>query len=353
MITLEPDKKGEALDEVIDEFLDDDILEAEFEVEEINVDAEIEKLSREHYEFLRNDELGRYLAELEQFPRITAEEEIKLATLVQAGIKAKEALTVDNQDELTPIIKAGQAARERFINANYKLVVSIAKRFFWGSTASMSKLDIIQSGNLGLMKAVDRYDPTKGFKFSTYATNWIMQVIRRDLMNVGATIRIPIHIQDNINRIYRLEKQFGPLPIADLATRLQLSERKIERLIDIKDKSAIVYIDNPKHDLFEESTLMIEAIASEVLPPDKVNDLANVEATLYEVLSNRLTDREHYIINRRYGLSHGLPATLEVIGDELGLTRERVRQIESKAMFKLRSYRSQEILKSLVKDLQD
>lgn len=345
MITTEVTK-----DELVEDELDNDIFDEEvFEVIDID-EEELSDFTRLS-DYPSSTEMSLYLAEIGQFPRISADDEIRLSNLVQAGIKAKEQLTDDNHSELSPIILAGQSAREQLINANYRLVIAVAKRFFWRRTASFTIMDIVQSGNLGLMKAVDKFDTEQGVRFSTYATYWIAQSVRREIANNSAVIRIPIHVQDWLSKIHRLEQEENLYSPAELAVRLDLSEHKVEHLLHIRDTARTGCLDRNTNrlDIEPDENILMDAIASPVLAPDKVEQLSQLESGLQDVLSNRLTDREYYIIVRRFGLRDGKRLTLEVLGEELGLTRERIRQIEHKAMFKLRGTRTQNILKDLIR----
>ena len=294
-----------------------------------------------------NSEITQYLIDINKFPRLSAIDEIELAKLIQAGIEAKARLTELNKDELTPIIQAGQQARETFINANYKLVVALSRPYYKACTATLTFLDIIQSGNLGLMHAVDKFDPTRGLRFSTFATWWIKQRIRRTLQDEATTVRVPVHVQDWLSKIYQLEQKAGAkLSPEYLAEVLGLTPLKVIRYLQIRGAMSIVYLDRETTVNTEDPTALLDLVPSEVLPPDVIYQIDELEEVINEVLSRKLTDREQYIVTRRFGLKDGIPATLETLGTEFKLTRERIRQIESSAMRKLRSPRIQAELKS-------
>ncbi len=348
MVTLDAVKKDD-VEEVLDDLLDDDFLDDDDFSDISDVDeSEFEQEFSNGRAYSATTELGQYMLDINKYSRISADEEIKLARLVQAGVLAKDQLTEDNQAELTPTIEAAKFARDQFISANYKLVVAIAKRFFYKCTPTFTHMDVIQSGNLGLMKAVDRFDPDKGFKFSTYATYWITQSIRREIANLSTNIRLPIHIQDILSKIYQLKNEHN-MSTEEIAKALGLTIAKVERLMLVHNLSQVARLDKNVSDE-DDPTALLDFIVSDVPAPDKAQVLADREADLHTILSNRLTDREYYILVMRYGLRDGKAHTLETIGLALGVTRERVRQIESRAMTKLRSYRTQERLRRLVQN---
>jgi RNA polymerase primary sigma factor len=354
MVTLDEIKK-EDLEEEEDVVIDDlDELDAELdelddldiEVEEgldiadIDIDSEVSTVAKSY-----KDDIGQYLDEIDHFPRLSREDEIELAKVIKAGIEAKGILTKDNEAELLPIINAGNTARDKFINANYKLVVAVAKRFMRACSASLTFLDIIQYGNLGLMTAVDRFDHTLGFKFSTYASYWIQQRIRREIINTSRTIRIPVHIHDWLAKIHNCRQQYPQISMAEMAEILETTVDRLDRLLHIQDNMGMVYLDQGRSDGDGEETSLLEFIASPSLSPAEINKIKELDNYVFEVLSTRLTDREQYIISRRFGLTDSKPATLEVLGKEFGVSRERIRQIESKAMRKLKSERVQQELR--------
>jgi len=339
--------KNEVVEDLDDDFLDatleDDLenLLEDFEEEQVNIS---EPVVNRH----PNTSFGRYLNDIEQFDRISPEQEIELSKLVQAGLMAKAELTDDNKTELLPIIQAGDKAREDFINANYRLVIAIAKKYQGAITPALTMMDLIQSGNLGLMTAVERYDYTKGWKFSTYATYWIKQALRRDLANTAQTIRIPVHVHDWLSRIHGLEVRYGDLATPEfLAETIELPLWKIEKLLRIRAEMGIIYLDR-KLPVSEEDTPLMDLISSPVLSPEQVELESTLQKYLMTILNKLLTDRELYIITRRYGLLDNKPRTLESISHEFGLTRERIRQIEANAMRKLKRNIVQKELRDII-----
>lgn len=275
----------------------------------------------------RSGELSQYIHDIEQYKLISQDEEIELAKLICAGKESTD----------PAIIAAGLQAREKFINANYRLVIAIAKNYRNSCSPAITFLDLIQVGNMGLMKSVDRFDYTKGLKFSTYATWWIRQHIKRDILNNAHTIRVPVHIQEWLSKITRLEHQHGDLTPIELAELLGLSEHKVMKLLHVRDDMKMVYLDRDIPTADDSLTPLLEMIPSEILPPDLAHKLEERDQYLYDLMDSKLTDREFYILAKRFGLVDDKPATLEMVGQELGITRERVRQVEEKALRKLKT----------------
>jgi len=337
-------------DEVVED-LEDELEEEleEFELENFSVGEDI--VEETTFTGAYYNELSQYLQDIEHFPRLSSDEEIDLAKKIEAGNIARALLASEytslDTGELRRTVAAGDAAREKFINANYKLVVSIAKRYFKKVTASITILDIVQSGNLGLIKAVDRYDYTKGFKFSTFATWWIRQHINRDFLNEAYTIRLPIHMHELLSKIRRLRGQNELITVEELAEALNISENKVTRLLQIQDGMIVAYLDRQVLSTEDGFTSLLDLLPSEILPPDLINNQQDRDNGLFKIMAKRLTDREHYVLTRRFGLIDNKPATLEIIGADLGITRERVRQIESRAINKLRAPRIYAELKDL------
>jgi RNA polymerase primary sigma factor len=260
------------------------------------------------------DATGQYLHDIGSRPLLCAEEEQRMAMQIKAG----------NED-----------VRRQFIEANLKLVVSVAKRY---QGRGLALEDLIQEGNLGLMRAVEKFDSAKGYKFSTYAFWWIRQAITRAIADQGRTIRLPVHLGDKLNRLkkssLRLQQELGRSPTAEeLAEHMGISAESVQELTKVSQEP--VSLDLPLHagqdlDLSD----VIEDRAA-LAPPDVASHLALTE--LVEDLLERLTERERAVLSLRYGLADGRSRTLEEVGKAFQLTRERIRQIEARALSKLRA----------------
>ena len=281
-----------------------------------------------------------YLTDIGRYPLLTKHDEARLAQAAEAGRDARAELTAEGTHsparvrELRRAVRTGDAAVETFVNGNLRLVVSIAKRYQF---ADLPLLDLVQEGNLGLIHAVEKFDWRKGFKFSTYATWWIRQAITRGIANGGRTIRLPVHASDLLTQTLksraRLEARLGRRPsVSELAADLEVSA---ERVVDILRHAATPSSlseplghdsDAELGDILEDRGALSppEAAAAALLP----GEVARMLVTLDE--------RERAIIRLRFGLDRGDPRTLEEVGVFFGLTRERIRQIEARAMSKLR-----------------
>jgi RNA polymerase primary sigma factor len=278
-----------------------------------------------------------YLREIGRVPLLTAEEEVELAKAIEAGLFAEDRLCVPGvrrvQPDLEELVWEGVRAKQRLIEANLRLVVSIAKRYVG---RGMLFLDLIQEGNLGLIRAVEKFDYTKGYKFSTYATWWIRQAITRAIADQARTIRIPVHMVETINKLVRVQRQLHqdlgrePAP-EEIALEMDLP---VDRVVDIQRiaqepvslQSPIGEEDSDLGDFIEDADAVVPMEAAAfIMLQDQLDDIL---ATLSE--------REQRIIQLRFGLSDGHPRTLEEVGREFGVTRERIRQIESKTLAKLR-----------------
>jgi RNA polymerase primary sigma factor len=294
------------------------------------------------------DPVRMYLKEIGKFPLITGEEEVRLAQRIEAGLEAHSQLAALEEkygegvtipaDERRPLertVADGLVAKGQLTNANLRLVVSIAKRYRKGA---MQFLDLIQEGNIGLMRAVDKFDWTKGFKFSTYATWWIRQSITRAIADQGRTIRIPVHMVETINKVLRVQRQMlqelGREPtIEELSIKLEdMSPEKVRDILKINQDT--VSLEQPVGD--EDDFSLSDTISddSAEVPADYATRMM-LTAAVTEAL-DQLSDRERDIIKLRFGLDGGEMRTLEEVGREFGVTRERVRQIESKTLAKLR-----------------
>ncbi len=293
-----------------------------------------------------SDPTRRYLKEIGRVDLLTGPEEVRLAERIEAGLVSEHALAdlaaSEKLSELEPIERArlrrsqrdGEKAREELTQANLRLVVSIAKRYVG---RGLLLLDLIQEGNLGLMRAVEKFDYKKGFKFSTYATWWIRQAITRAIADQARTIRIPVHMVESINRVKRMQRQM----LSELErepTNDELAERcdlPVDRIREIKRISMdLLSLDTPVGD--ENDTYLADFIADDqaVKPADAAARQMLGEAVL-EALDD-LSDREKEVVRLRFGLDDGRPRTLEEVGKQFGVTRERIRQIESKTLAKLR-----------------
>jgi RNA polymerase primary sigma factor len=288
-----------------------------------------------------NDTVGLYLKEMSRVPLLTVEEELDLAIRIEKGRKARDEKiklagrhNVTRLRRLEIIIEDGQNAREHLIKANTRLVVSIAKRFMGRGVAF---LDLIQEGNLGLMKAVKKYDYTRGFRFSTYATWWIRQTISRAISDQARTIRVPVHMIDRIRQLYRanhdLEQKLGRQPtIEELAEKVDLPVQRVQWIMKVSWLP--LSLESPVGD--EEDSELGQFIEDEVSPtPLQSAYQTMLKEKLEEILST-LSPREARVLRLRFGLDDGTAYTLEEVGRKFGLTRERIRQIEGHALRQLR-----------------
>ena len=301
------DEKEDAEDELLG--LEDDDFSKEEEGEEIDLDAVdlLEGIGTE-------DPVRMYLKEIGTVPLLTAEEEYSLAMKKQEG------------DEY---------AKQRLIEANLRLVVSIAKRY---TGRGMSFLDLVQEGNLGLIKGVEKFDPEKGFKLSTYATWWIRQSVTRALADQARTIRVPVHMVETINKMSKMQRkltlELGYEPsIKELAEHLDMTEEKVQEIMQIAREPASLETPIGEED---DSNLGDFVADANVLSPE-----GNVESVMLrehiDSLLDDLKERERQVIVLRFGLEDGHPRTLEEVGREFNVTRERISQIEAKALRKLRN----------------
>jgi RNA polymerase primary sigma factor len=293
---------------------------------------------------LTGDPVRMYLKEIGKVDLLTASEEVNLAMKIEAGTEATEKLeaaergeielTRAEQRRLMRIEQVGLEAKQALISANLRLTVSIAKRYVG---RGMLFLDLIQEGNLGLIRAVEKFDYTKGFKFSTYATWWIRQAITRAIADQARTIRIPVHMVETINKLVRVQRQLlqdlgrDPTP-EEIGAEMGISADRVREIQKISQEP--VSLETPIGE--EEDSQLGDFIedASAVAPPEAASD-SMLREQLEQVLDS-LADRERKVIKFRFGLEDGHPRTLEEVGREFGVTRERIRQIESKTLAKLR-----------------
>lgn len=329
-------------DEVDDEEI---ILTEEDEVDVENIDLSVpDGISIE-------DPVRMYLKEIGKVPLLSAEEEIELAQKMEAGAVAREKIavlekrigTVDEKEEaeireeirlLEEDLEAGDEAKKRLAEANLRLVVSIAKRYVG---RGMLFLDLIQEGNLGLIKAVEKFDYRKGYKFSTYATWWIRQAITRAIADQARTIRIPVHMVETINKLIRVSRQLlqelgrEPTP-EEIAEEMSLPVERVREILKISQEP--VSLETPIGE--EEDSHLGDFIQDDNVPvPADAAAFTLLKEQLVEVLGT-LTEREQKVLRLRFGLDDGRARTLEEVGKEFNVTRERIRQIEAKALRKLR-----------------
>jgi len=292
-----------------------------------------------------DDPVRMYLKEIGQIPLLNIDEEKKYAVMVAEGQIAKEQLdlevngditySVEDKKRLNDAIDKAQYAKNKLVEANYRLVVSIAKKY---TNRGLLFLDLIQEGNMGLMRAVDKFNHEKGFKFSTYATWWIRQAITRAVADQARTIRIPVHMVETINKMIRIQRQLvqelGREPsVEEIADKMGITPEKVQNIQRIAKEP----ISLEAHVGEEEDSSLGDFISDpNALTPHEYMLKEMVNQTLDEVLET-LTDREEKVLRLRYGLFDGKNHTLEEVGREFGVTRERIRQIEAKALRKLRS----------------
>jgi RNA polymerase primary sigma factor len=286
-----------------------------------------------------DDSVGLYFREMGQQQLLSAEEEVNLAMEIEAGREAERYLTHDNLtddqlDELHRVKEIGEAARAHLIRANTRLVVSIAKKY---RGRGLQFLDLIQEGNVGLMKAVEKYDYRRGNRFSTYATWWIRQAVTRALANHGRTIRIPAHLGGRISKLYQvaqeLEQEYGRQPTAEeIAENMELPADRVRWML--RTSRQPVHLERPVGD---ESDAELGDFIEDIEMPQPAETVANKMLTeeISEIL-DQLTPREARILRLRYGLQDGESRTLKEVGEMFGLSRERIRQLEKEALRKLR-----------------
>ncbi|EPD33452.1 sigma-70 family RNA polymerase sigma factor [Propionimicrobium lymphophilum] len=287
------------------------------------------------------DSVGLYLEAIAKTPLLTAEEEVSLARRIEAGLFARKILdgTAETsvkatQEELLEVAQDGQTAMQHFTRANLRLVVSVARRY---GRSQMPLLDLVQEGNTGLIRAVEKFDYAKGFKFSTYATWWIRQAISRGIAQQGRVVRLPVHVAEQVNQIAavrrNLERELGREPeISEIAEELNLEEGRVIDLIRYSREH--VSLDAPVEE--EGDTSLGDLIARETSPgPDEVV-LSQEDRDRLDHLLENLDERSADVVRRRYGLLDGRQAKLSDIGQVWGITAERVRQIERAALNVLR-----------------
>jgi RNA polymerase primary sigma factor len=286
-----------------------------------------------------DDTIGLYLKEIGRVDLLTAEEEVSLARRMEKGLMAAQSLEHNGVDsmrraELESFIEDGWAAREHLISANSRLVISVAKKYIG---RGVPFLDLIQEGNIGLIRAAKKFDYHRGHKFSTYATWWIRQAVTRAIADQGRTIRVPVHMGDQINKLirtsHRLTQELGREPtVQELANALEVPLRKAEQMIKVARRP--LSLEMPTDD---EADSVLGDFIEDVESPEPVEMVTSgmLRDQLSDILSS-LPPREVRILQMRYGLVDGETYTLEEVGKKLGVTRERVRQIEAQALSRLR-----------------
>ena len=286
-----------------------------------------------------DDTIGLYLKEVGRVPLLTAEQEVDLAQRIERGKMAREELAKGNvssrrRSELQRLIEDGWAAREHLITANSRLVISVAKKYMG---RGVPFLDLIQEGNIGLIRAAKKFDYRRGHKFSTYATWWIRQAVTRAIADQGRTIRVPVHMGDQINKLLRVQHQLtqrlGRDPsVEELANALEVNPQKVENMIQVARRP--LSLETPTDD--EEDSVLGDFIQDEEVPAPDDTATYNLLREHLDTVLNGLPPREVRILQLRYGLLDGQAYTLEEVGRKMGVTRERVRQIEAQALSRLR-----------------
>ena len=323
-----PDEDGEPAMDEIAEIEEEELVDPNTLVDSFNID----------------DPVRMYLKEIGKVPLLTADQEVELATVMSAGREAEARVAQAEADgktipeaemaELKKQIKAGEKAKQQLAEANLRLVVSIAKRYVG---RGMLFLDLIQEGNLGLIKAVEKFDYTKGYKFSTYATWWIRQAITRAIADQARTIRIPVHMVETINKVIRVSRQLlqelghDPSP-EEISAEMNMPVDKVREILKIAQEP--VSLETPIGE--EEDSHLGDFIPDEAASePSEAASFTLLKEQLVDVLST-LTPREEKVLKLRFGIEDGRTRTLEEVGKEFNVTRERIRQIEAKALRKLR-----------------
>jgi RNA polymerase primary sigma factor len=361
--TLDDDKISSLSDEELLEGIPEEELKATVDIKLPKVNAKGKAKVRKRtpdssVTMLTGDPVRMYLKEIGKVSLLAAADEIDLAMKIEAGAQAMEQLEEDDRAgqvlerrerrRLSRIEQVGLDAKQQLIEANLRLVVSIAKRYVG---RGMLFLDLIQEGNLGLIRAVEKFDYTKGFKFSTYATWWIRQAITRAIADQARTIRIPVHMVETINKLVRIQRQllqeYGREPTPEeIGKEMGLSAERVREIQKISQEP--VSLETPIGE--EEDSQLGDFIEDDaaIVPPDAAS-FSMLQEQLAKVLEG-LAERERKVISLRFGLEDGHPRTLEEVGREFGVTRERIRQIESKTLAKLRHPSRSSKLKDYLED---
>jgi len=318
---------------------DEDIKKEEEKVREEHVKKEREVTTDDLSNIETNDTIGLYFKEVSRVPLLTAEEEVELAQRIESGRMARAELARGNVSdrrrvELRRLVEDGWSAREHLITANSRLVISIAKKYM---NRGVPFLDLIQEGNIGLMRATKKFEYRRGHKFSTYATWWIRQAISRAVADQGRTIRVPVHMGDQINKLLRVQHELTQHldrkpKIEELAEALEVTPEKVEHMMEVARRP--LSLELPTDD--EGDSTLGDFIEDQEIPlPDDTATCNLLKESLLSVLDS-LPSREVRILQLRFGLLDGQAYTLEEVGRKMGVTRERVRQIQAQALSRLR-----------------
>jgi len=327
-------------------YLEDDDLSSEPSEDDLSSDEvkEIEDEAQEaptddlkHID--TDDTIGLYLKEVSRVPLLTAEEEVDLSQRIERGRMAREELAIGKisnkrRPELRSFIEDGWNAREHLVTANSRLVISVAKKYM---SRGVPFLDLIQEGNIGLIRATKKFDYRRGHKFSTYATWWIRQAVTRAIADQGRTIRVPVHMGDQINKLLRTQHQLtqklGRDPsVEELAIALDVLPKKVENMIQVSRRP--LSLETPTDN--EDDSVLGDFIEDNEIPAPDETATYNLLREHLELVMDSLPPREVRILQLRYGLLDGQAYTLEEVGRKMGVTRERVRQIEAQALSRLR-----------------
>jgi RNA polymerase primary sigma factor len=300
-----------------------------------------------------DDSVGLYLKEMARVPLLTTEQEVDLAKRLERGLRADqrlERLGLNSRAKAKAQLECdaadGLAAREHLIKANTRLVVSIAKKYM---NRGVPFLDLIQEGNLGLMKAVEKFDYRRGYRFSTYATWWIRQTITRAIADQGRTIRVPVHMTDRIRRLYKvsrqLEQTYGRKPTPEeIATEMNVEPRKVQWMLKVSWQP--LSLEQPVGE--DDDDELGSFVEDDSAPSPAQSALQNLLRDKVDEVLSTLPPREARILRLRFGLQNGRAYTLEEVGQKFGLTRERIRQIEGRALRRLRHPRRSRQLRDYV-----